>query len=314
MAKIMTVTGPIEASELGNTLMHEHIYVDLTRDVMNRNQLLNDPELAYQELKLYKDAGGHSLVDVTTGGLKGNDHDLLPVPHPIAIRQIAEKTGLNIILGAGWYRETYYDHRLYRMKTDEIAEELVRDITEGFKGTDVKAGIIGEIGAHFTWISPWEERIFRAVARAQKKTGLTVTTHALDWPVGLDQMDLLQEEGVDPRRIIVGHCQSWPYYDYHAEIARRGGFVQFDRLGTSPPYEHGVTMQCIKQLIDDGLTKHLLFSQDVCHRTDYTRYNGCGYAFVLTKLREELQLLGFSDEVFHQITVENPRRALSGED
>ena len=200
------------------------------------------------------------------------------------------------------------------MKTDEIAEELIRDITEGFEGTDVKAGIIGEIGAHFTWISPWEERIFRAVARAQKKTGLTVTTHALDWPVGLDQMDLLQEEGVDPRRIIVGHCQSWPYYDYHAEIARRGGFVQFDRLGTSPPYEHGVTMQCIKQLIDDGLTKHLLFSQDVCHRTDYTRYDGCGYAFVLTKLREELQSLGFSDEVFHQITVENPRRALSGED
>ena len=169
MAKIMTVTGAIEASELGNTLMHEHIYVDLTRDVMNRNQLLNDPELAYQELNLYKEAGGHSLVDVTTGGLKGNDHDLLPVPHPIAIRQIAERTGLNIILGTGWYRETYYDRRLYRMKTDEIAEELIRDITEGLDGTDVKAGIIGEIGAHFTWISPWEERIFRAVARAQKK-------------------------------------------------------------------------------------------------------------------------------------------------
>ena len=74
MAKIMTVTGPIEASELGNTLMHEHIYVDLTRDVMNRNQLLNDPELAYQELKLYKDAGGKSLVAVSY------THLTLPTP------------------------------------------------------------------------------------------------------------------------------------------------------------------------------------------------------------------------------------------
>ena len=314
MGTVMTVTGPISSEQLGLTLMHEHVFSDLTRDVSGRNSMLNDPELAYRELMRYKDAGGVTLVDQTTGGLRGHDHDLLPVKHAIAVRQMAERTGLNIVLGAGWYREPYYEKRLYRMKTDQIAEELINDITKGIEGTDVRAGILGEIGAHYTWVSPVEERVFRAVARAHKSTGVTIATHALNWSVGLDQLDILGEEGVDPRRVVIGHCQSHPYHEYHAEIAGRGAFVSFDRMGTINEYEHETVFNLIRQMVDAGLTKHLLLSQDVCFRHDYVAYGGKGYGYVPGILHHELRELGISDEQFHQMTVDNPRRALTGDD
>jgi phosphotriesterase-related protein len=312
MDTVMTVTGPVPADRLGPTLVHEHVFLDLTRDVAGRNSLLNDPELAHRELKRYKDAGGVTLVDQTTGGLRGHDHDLLPVPHARAVRQMAERTGLQIVLGAGWYREPYYERRLWRMKTDEIAEELIRDVTVGIDGTDVRAGLLGEIGAHFTWVSPVEERVFRAVGRAHRRTGVTIATHALNSPVGLDQLDILRDEGVDPRRVIVGHCQSYPDHAYHAEIARRGAFVSFDRLGVTNPYEHERMVGLVLDMLRAGLTRHVLFSQDVCWRTDYVAYGGRGYAYVLTGLQEELHGLGVSEEQFRQIVVENPGRALTG--
>ena len=314
MGTVMTVRGPISSDELGFTLIHEHLFLDLTRDTRGNDAILNDPELAYRELMLYKHVGGVSLVDQTTGGLRGHDHDLLSVNHAIAVRDMAERTGLNIILGAGWYREPYYEQRLYRMRTNQIADELVRDITVGIDGTDVRAGILGEIGAHFTWISPVEERMFRAVARAHKQTGVTIATHATRSPVGLHQLDILEEEGVDLDRVVIGHCQSYPYHEYHAEIARRGAFVAFDRLGNTNPYEHEVDLRIVKEMIDAGLTKHVLFGQDVCRRNDYTAYGGKGYGYVPGGLLEELRKLEVADEQIHQITVDNPRRALTGDD
>ncbi len=313
MAAVMTVTGPVSPAELGFTLIHEHIFLDLTRDVAGRNSLLNDPELAYRELMLFKEAGGVTLVDQTTGGLRGHDHDITPTAHAVAVRDMARRTGLLVVLGAGWYREPYYDRRLWRMKTDQIAEELVRDLTVGIDGTDVRAGLLGEIGSHFTWISPVEERVFRAVARAHRRTGVTIATHALNSPVGLDQLDVLAEEGVDPRRVIVGHAQSYPVHDYHLALVRRGAFVSFDRLGYRQPYEHQRMLEGIKALVDAGHAGRVVLSQDVCWRTDYVAYGGRGYAFVPTGLREELRALGIGDEPFHRMTVDNPRRALSGE-
>ncbi|HEY7140727.1 MAG TPA: hypothetical protein VIE44_11545 [Methylomirabilota bacterium] len=313
MASVMTVTGPVAARDLGFTLIHEHIFLDLTRDALGRNSLLNDPELAYRELSLYKKAGGVTLVDQTTGGLRGHDHDITPTKHALAVRDMATRVGLQVVLGAGWYREPYYERRLWRAKTDQIAEELERDVTHGIDGTDVRAGLLGEIGSHFTWISPVEERVFRAVARAHRRTGVSIATHAVNSPVGLDQLDILQEEGVDPRRVIVGHAQSYPVHEYHAALAKRGAFVSFDRMGYTQPYEHERMLQGIKQLVDGGLAGHLVLSQDVCWRTDYVAYGGRGYAFVATGLRDELRGLGIGDELYHRMTVDNPRRALTGE-
>jgi phosphotriesterase-related protein len=131
--------------------------------------------------------------------------------------------------------------------------------------------------------------------------------------VGLDQLDILAEEGVDPRRVIVGHCQSYPHHDYHAAIAHRGAYVSFDRLGVPNAYEHETMLRLIHAMVDAGLTRHVLLSQDVCWRSDYVAYGGRGYAWVATGLREELRALGVADEQYREMTVGNPRRALTGE-
>lgn len=314
MGTVMTVNGPVSSDQLGFTLPHEHIFLDLSRDFWGRNAMLNDTDLAYDELMLYKNAGGVSIVDQTTANLTGSDNTILDVPHPIAIRDISKRTGLNIVLGAGWYREMYYDKRLDRMKVNEIADELVDDVKVGLNGTDVKAGILGEIGSHFTYISSAEERVLRAAARAQKETGLTIATHTYGHTVGLDQLDLLEEEGVDLRRVVIGHCHQYPKLEYHAEIARRGAWVQFDRMGRQFKFEHDTWIRMVMDVINAGLIRQVLLSQDVCFRPEYVSYGGKGYIYVIGELREELAALGVTGEQYDQMTIDNPRRMLTGED
>jgi phosphotriesterase-related protein len=227
---------------------------------------------------------------------------------------MAERSGLNVVLGCGWYREPYYEPYLYRWKTDQIAEQMGRDIAEGIDDTGVRAGIIGEIGAHFTWISPVEERVLRAAARAQKKTGVTLTLHSTRAPLGLDQLDILREEGVDPRRVVVGHAHSYPYHEYHVEVARRGAFLTFDRMGITNEYERQRNIRLICEMLDDGLVRHVMLSQDVCYKSDLLAYGGTGYGFVPGEFAVLLRQAGVTDEQLHQMLVDNPRRALTGED
>ena len=328
MATVMTVTGPVQADQLGFTLVHEHLYygtevgsgVDNWEDAHTR--AINDSELIYESLMRYKNVGGMTVVDQTTGGLRGRDgnvlldQDLEPVKHSVAVRQMAERTGLNIVLGAGWYRMPFYEPYLHQIKTDELAEELIRDITEGLYGTDVKAGLLGEIGVeHPTWIWPVEERMLRAVARAHKETGVTIATHAVGGPVGLKQLEILMDEGVDPYRVIIGHVTLFPNHEYHAEIARRGGFMAFDTLkGAKWSLREQVELEHIKKVLDAGLIGHVLFSHDISGRRGHVAYGGGGFDYIPTTFLARLREIGVSDEQFHQIMVDNPRRALCGEE
>lgn len=302
---VMTVRGPVPAVQLGFTLIHEHLLLDLMRDAWIGNHILNDPELATLELQRYKDAGGVTLVDQTNRGLAQD---------PVAVKGIAGRTGVHVILGCGWYRETYYEPYLNRWKTDQVADQMVADITEGIDGTGVRAGIIGEIGAHATWISPAEERVLRAAGRAHKRTGLTVALHATRGPHGLDQLDILREEGVDPHRVVVGHAQSYPVFEYHAEIARRGAFISFDRMGATNEYDLKNNLRLIRDVLEAGLIRNLVLSHDVCYRSDLATYGGSGYAFLSTELHHYFDEAGLSDADFQQIMVDNPRRALTGAD
>jgi predicted metal-dependent phosphotriesterase family hydrolase len=302
---VMTVCGPVSGDRLGFTLIHEHLLLDLMRDAWIGNNILNDPELATLELQHFRDAGGVTLVDQTNRGLAQD---------PLAVRSISERTGVQIVLGCGWYRETYYEPYLNRWKTDQVAEQMVADITEGIDGSGVQAGIIGEIGAHATWISAVEERVLRAAGRAHKRTGLTVTLHATRGPHGLDQLDILREEGVDPRRVVVGHAQSYPVFEYHAEIARRGAFISFDRMGATNVYDRHKTFRMVREILQAGLIRNLVLSHDVCYRSDLATYGGAGYTFLSTELPKCLDDLGMSESDFEQIMVDNPRRALTGAD
>ena len=321
--QIMTVTGLVDVEDLGLTLMHEHIFLDLMRDAWIFTNILNDPELADIELEMLCQAGGATIVDLTTGGLREYDNpimfdqdDLKPLPPPLAVRRAAERSGLKVIMGAGWYHENYYKPRLWDLSTDQLAEEIIGELREGMEGTDVKAGIIGEIGAQYNRLSAIEERVLRAAGRAQIETGVGLTTHTTRGIGGLEQLDILKQEGVDLNRVVLAHSGGQPYPRYHAEIARRGAFVSFDRMGSLPDmtdFHRNRVLRNIKRLIDDGHTDRIVLSHDVCYAEDLATNGGCGYAWLPVAGQEMLEReIGLTDDQWHTIMVETPKRILAG--
>jgi predicted metal-dependent phosphotriesterase family hydrolase len=299
---VMTVRGPMAAADLGPTLPHEHLFIDLVREYRG-NGLLHDESLAVEEVARFRVAGGATIVDCTSEGL-GRD--------PAALLRVSSATGVNVVMGSGHYRRPYLEEaRLDRQSVDEIAADIVRDLMEGVGGSGIRAGIIGEIGCD-RYIGALEERVFRAAARAHRQTGATITTHAARWPVGDAQLDLLAEEGVDPGRVIIGHCDMVPDPAYHERLARRGAWVEFDTVQGADDWDTERRLLWIRALFDAGLEGRLLLSQDVCLTSDLAAHGGPGYAYLFTAFRERLLAAGFPDASLRLLFEQNPQRALSG--
>lgn len=331
MGSVMTAGGPVDAAELGITLMHEHIFINMLIE-RRPTGLLNDYALMRQEIGQFVAAGGRTIVDLTvseiTSGAAPDPAGLFAgtpatgyaengsrsVNNVLALQKLSEDAGLNIILGTGHYRDPYLD-RLWidRVGTDRLADLMVTELTDGIAGTNVRAGIIGEIGADKWYISAVEERCFRAAARAHRNTGVPITTHAAKWPVGTAQLDLLREEDVDPRRVIVGHCDTVNIPEYHDELARRGSFVQFDNIRCTTDYDLRLRVDLVMSLVRHGYLDSILLSQDVCNRAHLNISGGGGYTFVPVEFAAALNRAGLSKEELEHILVDNPRRALSGE-
>lgn len=299
--QVMTVLGPIASESLGFTHMHEHVKVDLKWVTGRLDGLLNNEALIIEELAAFTAAGGRSLVDTTSRGL-GRD--------PLAIRRIAVAAGINIIAGCGWYHQQFYDPSVDCMRTNDIAAEMVRDLTEGIDGTGIRAGIIGEIGAAGSYLTGAEERVLRAAARAQKQTGAAITTHAMGYPVGLDQLDILDEEGVDPRRVIIGHCDHYLDLDYHEAIIRRGAYVEYDNFGNMNSYPDYLKLPLLVELLRRGYEQQLLLSTDVTLRPHLHAFGGHGYDHLAVHILPALREAGVSEEQIHIMTVANPARVL----
>src|SRR5919202_1027710 len=166
-ATVMTVRGPLVATDLGVTQPHEHLLlnVEWIDARFSLDGILDDEALAVEELGAYAAAGGQSIVDLTNVGLRRD---------PAGVRRISEATGVHVVMGCGWYRQPYYpaEALIDRTSTDALADRLVHEIECGIDGTDVRPGVIGEIGSHKGFVSAQEERVFRAAGRAAARAGL----------------------------------------------------------------------------------------------------------------------------------------------
>jgi predicted metal-dependent phosphotriesterase family hydrolase len=313
VSRVQSVLGDIRPEQLGVVLPHEHTGIALWHiaDRWDYWELTPDDEVIIPELARFRDAGGGTLVDVTPRSV-GRD--------PARLARYARQTGLTVVMGTGWYRGAYYppDALIDRRSVDDLAEELIRDATEGVAvddGTRVRAGIIGEIGTDKPWISALEERVHRAAARAARSTGLAITTHSVMSPVGLAQLALFEEEGADPARVVIGHADSYPRLDYYLAIVERGATVEFDFLGMSftPMERHGEPriVDLLLELLSRGHAERVLLSQDVCHNEQLTRYGGHGYTYLADTFLPRLRDCGADDATIRTITVDNPRRLLS---
>lgn len=311
---VQTVLGPVDPAVIGFTLPHEHTAITLWQ-IPNRWdywELTADEPLISAELTRFRAAGGSTLVDLTLPGV-GRD--------PAWLVRLARATGLHLVMGCGWYRQAYYpaDALIDQRSVDDLADELCREAEDGivFPGlaAPVRPGIIGEIGSDKPWLSAQEERVHRAAARASRRTGLAITTHGVMSDVGLAQLSVFESEGADLSRVVIGHADSYPVLDHYLEIVRRGANVEFDFLGMSftPRERHGEPriIDLLAELLSRGHADRVLLSQDVCHNSQLSRYDGNGYTYIQETFLPRLRERGLSDAEIEQLTVLNPRRILT---
>jgi len=336
--QVMTVRGPVAAAALGVTLMHEHLLNDcrcwwhppkeperqhlatepvhagiigeLRMDpfVNLHNCSLDDEPLAIAELLPFTALGGRTVVDPTCRGIGRN---------PSALVRISEATGLNIVMGAGYYLHSSHPPALARMSAGDVADEIVAEALEGVEGTGVRIGLIGEIGVSGDFTAE-EEKSLRGAARAQARTGLPLMVHLPAWYRHAHRvLEAVAEEGGDLSHTVLCHMNpSGHDVDYQASVAARGAFLEYDMVGMDYWYaDQGV--QCpsdednagaIKRLVDLGFLGNLLLSQDVFLKMMLTRYGGFGYAYVLRHFVPRLKRHGITDEQVRTMLVDNPRR------
>jgi phosphotriesterase-related protein len=305
----MTVSGPVPPERIGFTLPHEHTGISLWHvpDRWDYWELTPDETLITDELRDFRRRGGSTLVDLTLPGV-GRD--------PLRLRHLAGASGVQIVMGAGWYRGAYYppEALIDRRSVDDLAAELIGEFEHGVAGSGVRPGIIGEIGTDKPWVSPSEERVHRAAARASKATGMAITTHAVMSPVGLAQLRIFEEEGVDPSRVVIGHADSYPVLDHYLEILDRGANLEFDFIGQRFASEEAAEprlVELIVELLERGYGSQLLLSQDVCHNSQLKANGGFGYTYLQQHFLPTLRTAAVGEGEIAQMTTDNPRRILT---
>lgn len=352
--RVMTVNGPIDPSKVGACIMHEHLFIDFWRDKepsynapatevahwnekltlenlhlarsqkpIKDNYLLTDEAVATKDVMAYRNLGGNTIVDVTNIGL-GRD--------PLALQRVANATGLNIVMGSGWYQRFYHPKDMDQRTVEDLADEIIQDINVGVGNTGVRSGIIGEVGINGNPLTPNEEKSVRASARASSATGAAISFH--HGGTGREKFkvaSMLGEEGADLTRTIYGHSNSYAGdVPFLLELLDLGVYVQFDTLGRvmapvarrpvtlGPPEIHHpqvaadvLVAEAIPQLIEAGYEDRILLSQDVCMKVHLKAYGGTGYTFILEKFLPFLRTQGVTEEQIHKMMVENPRRVLT---
>ena len=338
--KVLTVVGPVDPEVLGQTIMHEHIFIDFQNPVAranisqatdmglhlspvslnvlsevrfrrtpNRDNLyLTDLGEAIDEVMEFKRHGGQTIVDVTSIGL-GRD------PH--ALQQVSQTTGLSIVMGAGWYQKQFHPADMDSRTIEELTDVIVRDIVVGAQGTSVRSGIIGEVGINGNPLTANEMKSIRASARASRITGAAISFHV--GGRGEEKFTVLEavaEEGADLRRGIMGHSNSIADdLPFMKRLLERGVFIQFDTLGRPNGrlggVDDGKVARGIVELIEAGYADRILLSQDVCNKIHLKKYGGTGFSYVLENFLPALRDLGVEEEDIHKMMVENPVRALT---
>jgi phosphotriesterase-related protein len=335
--KIQTVLGLISPDELGVTLPHEHLINDgscyfteperatdremahkpVTADIMwwlryhftmNADEVvMRDEQVAIKEAMRYKMAGGNTIIEVTNVGL-GRD--------PLALARVSRATGLNVLMGSGYYLDVSQSPEMKARAEDEIVDEIVKDITEGVNDTGIKSGLIGEIGCSWP-LYDCERKALRAAGRAQQITGAALHVHPGRNPQAPSELvDILRDVGADLSRTIFDHVErTYRDLDQTIELASTGCGIEYDLFGREGYYPINLDLPNdsqrineLKILIDHGFLNQLFISHDIWTKSQCCSYGGWGYAHILNNVVPVMHAKGMTDEQIRTIMVDNPRR------
>ena len=316
MTQINSVLGPIDSSDLGFTLMHEHVMVAASGLSKSYPDLLgpNREERAIACLKKAKAAGINTLLDATTFDL-GRDPELL--------RHVAFESGVNLINVTGWWLDV--PRFMLGVGANQMADEFIRDINEGFRGTDIRAGML-KCAADFEGVTPPLETMARAVARAHLQTGVPIMVHS--YPTGhvaKRQIEIFREEGVDLTRVKIDHSNDTTDTDYLKWILDQGCFLGLDRYPGRLVSPHMRTVT-LKRLMDMGYGERLCPSHDcIClhihnEQADgsipaehaFTASNPDQYLYMHRHVIPELLQMGATKADIDMLFIDNPKRLFEG--
>lgn len=343
---VQGVCGELSREDLGVVTTHEHVLLDLTafyqelpvpgiedpatqkvemwnlgilsRDcyALKDNLLLDDEDVAIDELNRFKEAGGDTVVDASLPGIGRN---------PKALARIAKATGLNIIMGTGFYVGETHPAELATMTDEQVGDLMVKELVEGVDG--IRAGYIGEIGISEIFDDK-ERKVLRAAAVAQKKTGVAINVHINPWTVnGLEAADILLNAGVEPQRICISHIDVENREEYIYELLKKGVYVEFDNFGKEYYIRREVRnsgyglfvhdtdrVKLLKKMIDDGYLRQILLSCDLCLKNLMHKYGGWGYDHLLTNIVPMMQDEGITDEQISILLKDNAADWLCGKE
>lgn len=299
MRTVETVTGPVATADLGVTLVHEHVLIDMYEVSLNSAGVLLDEGAAADELSLFREAGGVTVVDQTSVGLH---------PDWEGLRRISIATGVRLIAGAGVYWHRFRPAWVESLSEAELQARFVTELAEGVGPSGIRAGLIGELATGHRSIDPVEARVLRAAALAQRETGAPIATHALFTRIGLDQLDILEAAGADPTKVLIGHADTCPDESYHLAIIERGAWLGFDTIGQADKTTDDWRADRVAAYAARGHLDRILISSDVCKRPALARNGGGGYATVLRDFVPLLQTRGLTPDDIHRLLVVNPRR------
>lgn len=319
MGVINTVRGPVDAGSLGQTLMHEHVFV-LSPEVASNWPTGWDRKAqvarAIERLSELAQAGIGTIVDLTVVGL-GRDIDL--------VQEVADHVvDLNIVVATGLYTYNdlphYFDYRGAPFRAsgvDALEEFFLHDIEEGIAGTGVRPGIL-KCCTDEPGLTAGVERVLRAVASVHRKTGLPISTHThAPTKRGLDQQKIFGEEGVDLSRVVIGHSGDSTDLSYLEEIAAAGSTLGMDRFGVDAYCPTPQRVETVAALCERGFTDRMVLSHDAaCHMDWFDEefitqvQPNWNFMHITRDVLPMLAEHGVTDGQVRTMLVDNPRRIL----
>jgi phosphotriesterase-related protein len=313
---IQSMNGPLEADQLGRVLMHEHVFI------LDPDFLTNYPELdgfdearhvpdAIVRLNELKSGGIDTIVDLTVLGIGRNIR---------RIQTVQAETDIQILVATGLYTFNEVPHVVHYRGLSHpggaaalLTEMFVGDITEGIAGTGVRAAIL-KCATDEQGVTPDVELVLRAVARAQRATGVPISTHThARTKRGLEQQDVFESEGVDLSRVVIGHSGDTTDLAYLEEIMRRGSFIGMDRFGIDPILSFDDRVATVATLCERGHADQMVLSHDAACFIDLspnirTHLPNSHYLHISRDVIPALEKHGVSQNQIDQMLIANPRR------
>lgn len=335
MAVVRTVLGDIDPTDIGMVAFHEHVLFDIVPPGLNgdrqaditiedrwqtdyrsnetaANALQTDPRIAASELAYFKQDGGSLIVDQSVAGLARN---------AAGLAHASKTSSVHVVAAAGCYTDAYAPAHLKARSINELADLFIAEVNDGLDGSDICAGLIGEIGCSWP-IEPFEECALRAGCRAAIATGAALSVHPGRSPNSCSAiLDIIEEEDLDFSRVVLCHMDR-THPDGHGicELLERGANVEWDFFGieqshywmddTELPTDLG-RLRLIHSFVQQGYAEQILVSQDICTKTRMRHGGGHGYGHIFRNVLPLMTRAGFDDTLIDQLLRKTPLRLLT---